>query len=159
MKSIIITGATRGIGLALARFYAKKGWGVTLNGGHDKDALAAVANELSKQTRVVSCFGSVAEEKTAEAITQKALDAFGHIDLLINNAGISHIGLLSDMTSEEWHHLMGTNLDSVFYMKYESPHQKQESPNLFRLLPLLSPLLFNLTSSTGAKRQKNKKRK
>ena len=123
MKSIIITGATRGIGLALACFYAKKGWGVTLNGGHDKDALAAVANELSKQTRVVSCFGSVAEEKTAEAITQKALDAFGHIDLLINNAGISHIGLLSDMTSEEWHHLMGTNLDSVFYMsKAVIPH-------------------------------------
>ena len=123
MKSIIITGATRGIGLALARFYAKKGWGVTLNGGHDKDALAAVANELSKQTRVVYCFGSVSEEKTAEAITQKALDAFGHIDLLINNAGISHIGLLSDMTSEEWHHLMGTNLDSVFYMsKAVIPH-------------------------------------
>lgn len=123
MKSIIITGATRGIGLALARFYAKKGWGVTLNGGHDKDALVAVANELSKQTRVVSCFGSVAEEKTAEAITQKALDAFGHIDLLINNAGISHIGLLSDMTSEEWHHLMETNLDSVFYMsKAVIPH-------------------------------------
>ena len=123
MKSIIITGATRGIGLALARFYAKKGWGITLNGGHDKAALAAVANELSKQTRVVSYFGSVAEEKTTEAITQKALDAFGHIDLLINNAGISHIGLLSDMTSKEWHHLMGTNLDSVFYMsKAVIPH-------------------------------------
>ena len=48
MKSILITGATRGIGLALARFYADKGCCLTLNGGHDKDALAAVENELSK---------------------------------------------------------------------------------------------------------------
>ena len=117
MKSILITGATRGIGLALARFYADKGYCLTLNGGHDKDALAAVEKELSKKTRVISCFGSVAEEKTAITMTQKA------IDLLINNAGISHIGLLSDMTSEEWHTLMGTNLDSVFYMsKAVIPH-------------------------------------
>ena len=45
MKSILITGATRGIGLALARFYADKGCCLTLNGGHDKDALAAVEKE------------------------------------------------------------------------------------------------------------------
>ena len=102
MKSILITGATRGIGLALARFYADKGCCLTLNGGHDKDALAAVEKELSKKTRVISCFGSVAEEKTAITMTQKAMDTFGQIDLLINNAGISHIGLLSDMTSEEY---------------------------------------------------------
>ena len=123
MKSILITGATRGIGLALARFYADKGCCLTLNGGHDKDALAAVEKELSKKTRVISCFGSVAEEKTAITMTQKSMDTFGQIDLLINNAGISHIGLLSDMTSEEWHTLMGTNLDSVFYMsKAVIPH-------------------------------------
>ena len=123
MKSILITGATRGIGLALARFYADKGCCLTLNGGHDKDALASVEKELSKKTRVISCFGSVAEEKTAITMTQKAMDTFGQIDLLINNAGISHIGLLSDMTSEEWHTLMGTNLDSVFYMsKAVIPH-------------------------------------
>ena len=123
MKSILITGATRGIGLALARFYADKGCCLTLNGGHDKDALAAVEKELSKKTRVISCFGSVAEEKTAITMIQKAMDTFGQIDLLINNAGISHIGLLSDMTSEEWHTLMGTNLDSVFYMsKAVIPH-------------------------------------
>ena len=48
MKSILITGATRGIGLALARFYADKGCCLTLNGGHDKDALAAVEKEDRK---------------------------------------------------------------------------------------------------------------
>lgn len=48
MKSILITGATRGIGLALARFYADKGCCLTLNGGHDKDALAAVEKNFPK---------------------------------------------------------------------------------------------------------------
>lgn len=114
MKSVIITGATRGIGLALARFYADKGYCLMLNGGHNEEALDAVEKELSTKTQVITCLGSVAEEKTAATIVQKTLDTFGQIDLLINNAGIAHIGLLSDMSSEEWHTLMGTNLDSVF---------------------------------------------
>lgn len=123
MKSVIITGATRGIGLSLARFYADKGFCLTLNSGHNKDALLAVEKELSKKTQVTTFLGSVAEESTAMAIVQKTLDTFGQIDLLINNAGISHIGLLSDMSAEEWHNLMGTNLDSVFYMsKAVIPH-------------------------------------
>ena len=123
MKSVIITGATRGIGLALARFYADKGYCLMLNGGHNEEALAAVEKELSTKTQVITCLGSVAEEKTAATIVQKTLDTFGQIDLLINNAGIAHIGLLSDMSSEEWHTLMGTNLDSVFYMsKAVIPH-------------------------------------
>lgn len=116
MKSVIITGATRGIGLALARFYASKGFCLTLNGGHDEKALKNVEKELSEKTQVITHLGSVSEEKTAAEITQKALDTFGQIDLLINTAGISHIGLLSDMSTEEWHTVMGTNLDSVFYM-------------------------------------------
>ena len=123
MKSVIITGATRGIGLALARFYADKGYCLMLNGGHNEEALAAVEKELSTKTQVITCLGSVAEEKTAATIVQKTLDTFGQIDLLINNAGIAHIGLLSDMSSEEWHTLMGTNLDAVFYMsKAVIPH-------------------------------------
>ena len=123
MKSVIITGATRGIGLALARFYADKGYCLMLNGGHNEEALDAVEKELSTKTQVITCLGSVAEEKTAATIVQKTLDTFGQIDLLINNAGIAHIGLLSDMSSEEWHTLMGTNLDSVFYMsKAVTPH-------------------------------------
>ena len=50
MKSVIITGATRGIGLALARFYADKGYCLMLNGGHNEEALAAVEKELSTKT-------------------------------------------------------------------------------------------------------------
>lgn len=81
MKSVIITGATRGIGLALARFYADKGYCLMLNGGHNEEALDAVEKELSTKTQVITCLGSVAEEKTAATIVQKTLDTFGQIDV------------------------------------------------------------------------------
>ena len=64
MKSVIITGATRGIGLALARFYADKGYCLMLNGGHNEEALAAVEKELSTKTQVITCLGSVAEYRS-----------------------------------------------------------------------------------------------
>lgn len=115
MKSAIITGASRGIGLALSRQYASHGWNLTINGGHDRDALCRTAEELSRLTRVEMVFGDLTEETTADRLCQQALSSFGQIDLLINNAGISHIGLLSDMTTRQWHQIMQTNLDAVFF--------------------------------------------
>lgn len=116
MKTAVITGATRGIGLALARLYAKKGYRLVINAGHNKETLDSVAKELGKITDIIPCFGSISLEDTAREITRTALNSFGKIDLLINNAGISHIGLLSDMTAKQWHTLMETNLDSVFFL-------------------------------------------
>lgn len=115
MKTAIITGASRGIGLALARYYAKKGWNLIINGGHDKDALFSAAKDLSSITNVEPVFGDISSEYTAKELADTALHCFGKIDLLINNAGISHIGLLSDMTTDCWHKIMHTNLDSVFF--------------------------------------------
>lgn len=115
MKSVIITGSSRGIGLALARQYAAEGWNLTINGGHDRKALDAAARELSSMTRVETVFGDISTEDCASALVSRALSAYGSVDLLINNAGISHIGLLSDMTTVQWRRLMQTNLDSVFF--------------------------------------------
>ena len=71
MKSVIITGATRGIGLALARFYADKGYCLMLNGGHNEEALDAVEKELSTKTQVINLIGNYAEEKTHPTIVKK----------------------------------------------------------------------------------------
>ena len=115
MKTAIITGASRGIGYAIARLYAKKGWNLIINSGHNEQALFDTARELSSLTQIEACFGNAGDEATAFRLAQLAQNRFGQIDLLINNAGISHIGLLSEMTSAQWHTLMQTNLDSVFY--------------------------------------------
>lgn len=115
MKTAIITGASKGIGLALAEHYARRGWNLIINGGHDKVALLSAAEKLSHLTNVEPVFGDIALEVTAQQITDRTLRHFGKIDLLINNAGISHIGLLSDMPTEIWRQIMQTNLDSVFF--------------------------------------------
>ena len=115
MKTAIITGASRGIGYAIARLYAKKGWNLIINSGHNEQALFDTSRELSSLTQIEAYFGNAGDEATAFRLAQIAQNRFGQIDLLINNAGISHIGLLSEMTSAQWHTLMQTNLDSVFY--------------------------------------------
>ena len=116
MPTVIITGASRGIGRAIAQNYARRNWNVVINGGHDRQALNRLEEELSKDSRILSCFGSVAEEDTAGMIFERTMETFGGIDLLINNAGIAFYGLLQDMTAKEWRNVIGSNLDSVFYM-------------------------------------------
>ena len=59
--------------------------------------------------------GDVSSPDFVKEMFEKTMERFGGIDILINNAGISHIGLLGDMSNEEWHRVMGINLDSVFY--------------------------------------------
>lgn len=115
MKTAIITGASKGIGRALAQYYADHGWNLTINGGHDKAALRSTTEELTRITNVESVFGDISLEATSTQLVDQTLRRYGQIDLLINNAGISHIGLLSDMTAEDWHQIMQTNLDSVFF--------------------------------------------
>ena len=86
MKSVIITGATRGIGLALARFYADKGYCLMLNGGHNEEALDAVRRSFLQRRRLLLVW-FCRRGKDGCTIVQKTLDTFGQIDLLINNAG------------------------------------------------------------------------
>ena len=123
MKCAIITGASRGVGLALARCYASHGWKLVLCSGHNKEALQKAEQELQNITEVVSFFGDISLSDTSAKLVKLALSRFGQIDLVINNAGIAHIGLLSDLSDEQWRHIMGTNLDSVFYLsKAVIPH-------------------------------------
>lgn len=115
MKTAVITGASRGIGFATAQQLAQKGWNLVINSGHDPVSLQNAADTLAQITCVTSYYGDISLEKHGENLINHAVEVYGHIDLLINNAGISHIGLLSDMSASQWHRIMQTNLDSVFF--------------------------------------------
>lgn len=113
---IIITGATRGIGHATALHYAAKGWLVSICSHSSASALEDA--RLDVETAGGQCFaflGDMGNYEDASTFIQKAVKTFGIPDVLINNAGISHIGLLQDMTPEEWNRIIQTNLSSVFY--------------------------------------------
>src|SRR5487761_1606701 len=102
-KRALVTGASKGIGLATARLLAQEGCDVAIN-ARDGDRLAEVANELASETgrRVVGIDGDMSEEADARRGGAPALDVVGGIDVLVTCAGSSPGGLLTELTEEDW---------------------------------------------------------
>jgi 3-oxoacyl-[acyl-carrier protein] reductase len=115
-KIILITGASHGIGSTLAKCFAKNGYDLALCCRNSYDRLEELAASLrSSCSADVLCFqGDVADFSFVEEMIRQTLAHFDHIDVLINNAGMSHIGLLSDMSIDEWNRILSVNLTSVF---------------------------------------------
>ena len=113
MKTVLITGASRGIGAAIAREFASHGYHTILTSSKSKDALLALKQELESTYQVPST-AYVCDMGNYTEVEQLFAN-IPPIDVLINNAGISYFGLLSDMSADEWKHLMDTNLNACFY--------------------------------------------
>lgn len=115
-KTAIITGASKGIGRALALQFATKGYDLAICGHRDKAALAETSEAITCMGRnCVSCMGDIGNPEFVQDFFQQIQTNYSTIDVLINNAGISHIGLLQDMSDAEWNQIIQTNLSSVFY--------------------------------------------
>lgn len=112
-KKALITGASRGIGEAIAKELARQGFELTLTCLNSLDQLKELAGCLEKKYGV-SCHIFQGDMGDPEAV-DRLFDGLNRLDVLINNAGISHIGLLSDMSVSQWRRVMSTNLDSCFY--------------------------------------------
>ena len=115
-QTALITGASRGIGAALAETFAHAGYQLALCCHKSQEQLRDLADQLKKKyhTPVLIFIGDVGEYAFVEDMVKQTLDTFGSIDVLINNAGISYIGLLTDMTIDDWNQIVATNLTSVF---------------------------------------------
>lgn len=112
-KTALITGASRGIGKAIAKEFATQGYDLYLTCVSSIEALKEYAKEL-EQTFCIRCLALQADMGSYEEVV-KVYEQIPALDVLVNNAGISYVGLLSDMTSEEWHKVMHTNVDACFY--------------------------------------------
>ena len=114
-KTVLVTGSSRGIGKAIAVKFAKEGYQVVINGAHQADVLQNTKNEIeSYQVPCHAFLGDLGQYEQAKELFTQVKQRFGNVDILINNAGISYIGLLSDMTPNEWDKIIRTNLTSVF---------------------------------------------
>lgn len=116
-KNVLITGASRGIGRSTALLFADKGFHVFLNCNKSIEELQKVQQEIEQNHPNCSTIvtGNVGNPEDVRSIFREIYSHCDSLDVLINNAGVAHIGLLMDLTDEEWRRIIDTNLSSVFY--------------------------------------------
>lgn len=123
-RTALITGASRGIGAATARRLARAGYAVAVNYCRSEDRALALVEELREAGHTAMAVrADVSDPDQVGDMVDNVLDKFCQLDILVCNAGRSWVGLLGDMTPEEWRELFAVNLDSVFYCcKAVMPH-------------------------------------
>jgi NAD(P)-dependent dehydrogenase (short-subunit alcohol dehydrogenase family) len=112
----LVTGATRGIGRAIAEGLAKAGAGVVIC-GRDQKASEAAAAEIagSSGAKVVGQACDVSDSAQVKSLYELAEREFGRLDVVVNNAGIGVFTPMADLTDEQWHDVIETNLTGLFY--------------------------------------------
>ncbi len=111
MKTVLITGASRGIGAACARLFAAKGYAVMIHYNQHKDKAEALCEEILASGGNAACFGAdLGDKEQIDALVQRTRRVFGKIDVLVNNAGISLNKMFCDTTETDWQQLLSVNL-------------------------------------------------
>ncbi len=113
-KSVIVTGASKGIGKGIARVFASKGAKVLVVARHEDAGNQTVEEIAAAGGTAAFCAGDVCSWDSMQAMAQTAVDTHGGIDILCANAGIFPNVQLAEMSSEEWDEVLGTNLKGTF---------------------------------------------
>src|SRR4051794_16515924 len=115
-KTALVTGASRGIGRAIALELAREGARVAIYYQSSDAKAQEVVDEITKlDGQAVLAKANVADPKEARALVQRVADQFGHLDVLVNNAGITRDKMLRKMTDEDWLEVIQTNLNGMFF--------------------------------------------
>ena len=113
--SALVTGASRGIGAAIAKALAREGWPVGVNYRSDSEAADAVVEEItSAGGRAKALQGDVSDPDTADALFTALEEEFGPVLVLVNNAGITADGLAPMIDDDDWNRVIDTNLSAAF---------------------------------------------
>ncbi|WP_447750276.1 SDR family NAD(P)-dependent oxidoreductase [Pseudomonas nicosulfuronedens] len=113
-KTVIVTGASSGLGFAIARAYLERGYNVVGN-ARTQARLEEAAARLGNPHNFLAVAGDIAKPGTAKLLFAQAIEAFGQVDILINNAGIFIAKPVGDYTEEELEAIVDTNLKGFFY--------------------------------------------
>lgn len=116
-KTVLITGASRGIGKAIALKFAKKNYNVIINSSKSFNGLMEIAAEIHKMgAECLPVMANVSDYHSVTTMLEEVAIKYSKIDCVINNAGISHVGLFTDTTPNQWEQLISVNLNSVYHM-------------------------------------------
>ena len=129
-KTVIVTGGSRGIGAAIVSLLAKEDYNIVLNYNKSEEIAKKMQEEFTSLGKTVEIFkADVSKREEVKKLVEFAINKFGRIDVLINNAGISQTKLFTDITDEDWNNMLNIDLNSVFYMTQEVVpymiHEKQ----------------------------------
>ncbi|MCL2839180.1 MAG: SDR family oxidoreductase [Defluviitaleaceae bacterium] len=125
MRVVFISGSSRGIGLGIARAFIMENDVVVLNGREDvaqlKWAVKTLREEFpQKAERITGMLGDLSDYKTCEKIFMQIEEEFGGVDVLVNNAGVAHFGLFTDMNPFEMQNILNANLSTALYASHQA---------------------------------------
>jgi 3-oxoacyl-[acyl-carrier protein] reductase len=116
MPSALVTGSAKGIGKAILLALAKHGYDVAVHYRRGQDEAREVQQEASSfGVKTVILQADVTKPDEARTLVQKAHETFGRLDVLVNNVGNYHKSSLAELTVEDWHEMLNSNLNAVFY--------------------------------------------
>lgn len=116
MKYALVTGGSRGIGAAAVHSFARQGWGVAVNYHRSRREAERLVEELKQLgLPAMAVQADVSQQGQVDRMVDNVLENFCQLDILVCNAGVSHLGLLGDIDQTGWRRLFGVNVDGVFY--------------------------------------------
>lgn len=116
MKYALITGGSRGIGAATARLFARRGWGVAVGYDQSEAQAKGLIQELScSGVPAIAVQADVADSVQVCQMVDRVLEKFCQLDVLVCSAGISHVGLISQIDEDQWRRLFAVNVDGVHH--------------------------------------------
>ena len=127
-KIALVTGASRGIGRAIATELARRGWAVAIGYRVRRDKAEELAQQLTEAgCRAMICQADVSRREEVEAMVRRVEENFGPVSLLVNNAGIAGQSLFQELTEERWHEFFSVIVDGAFYAsRAVLPHMLHE---------------------------------
>ena len=116
-KTVLVTGSTSGIGLGIARAFAKEGANIVINGFGDRDAIEKERAGIEHAFGVTAhyCGADMSDGAATAAMVKEAEDTFGAVDVLVNNAGIQFVAPVEDFPVDKWNQIIAINLSSAFH--------------------------------------------
>jgi 3-hydroxybutyrate dehydrogenase len=128
-RNAVVTGSTSGIGLAIAETLAQQGSNVMLNGLGDASEIEQTRQKLARSTnrKIGYSAANMREPRQVSAMIDAAREAFGSVDILINNAGIQHVAPIDEFPEDKWDAILAINLSAAFHaVKASLPAMKEK---------------------------------
>jgi 3-oxoacyl-[acyl-carrier protein] reductase len=149
-KSAIVTGSGRGIGRSIAKLFADHGASVVVN-DIDGEVAAATAKEITDAGgKAVVCAGSVTDVEFPDRLVNTAAEAFGGIDVLVNNAGYTWDAVIQNMTDEQWYAMLDVHLTAPFrIIRAAAPYMRDAAKQEIAQGNRVQRKIINVSSTSG----------